>query len=236
MDVLRFYSVAFRPFDRVVPLLRDALEHTGERTLIDLGSGGGGPVEPVRAQLERSMGVPVTAVLTDLSPHQTAFARAAARSGGRISFRAGSVRADHVPRGLAGFRTLFNCFHHFDPGTAGNVLADAIQQRQGIGIFEIVERTWIWWAAMLLFPLFVWLVTPLLRPFRPSRLLWTYLLPVIPLSFMIDGLLSCLRSYSLSELRDLAEHAGGPYVWECGQVPSFGGTRVTYLIGRPGSR
>jgi hypothetical protein len=236
MDILRFYSVRFRPFDRIVPLLRSAMEYTGDRTLIDLGSGGGGPVEPVRAQLERSMGMPVTAVLTDLSPHHTAFARAAAGSGGRISFRAGPVSADNVPRDLAGFRTLFNCFHHFDPDAANNVLADAIRQHRGIGIFEIVERSWVWWAAMLLFPLFVWAITPSLRPFRAGRLLWTYILPVVPLSFMLDGLLSCLRSYSLSELRDLAEHADESYVWSSGQVPSFGGTRVTYLIGWPGSR
>ncbi len=236
MDILRFYSVRFRPFDGIVPLLRSAMESTGDRTLIDLGSGGGGPIEPVRAQLERNLGVPVAAVLTDAFPHHAAFARAALRSGGRVTYREKPVLAGQVPHDLQGFRTLFNVFHHFAPGGAGDVLADAIHQRQGIGIFEIVERSWVWWVAMLLFPLFVWVVTPLLRPFRPTRMLWTYILPVVPLTFMIDGLLSCLRSYSLGELREMAAGAGGSYVWSSGQVPSSGGTRVTYLIGRPCSR
>ncbi|MDI6739439.1 MAG: hypothetical protein QME74_03645 [Candidatus Edwardsbacteria bacterium] len=55
-------------FDQVVPKLRAAMERTGDRTIVDLGSGGGGPVELVRAQLEQDMGTPVNAVLTDKFP------------------------------------------------------------------------------------------------------------------------------------------------------------------------
>jgi len=138
-----------------------------------------------------------------------------------------------VPPDLKGFRTLFNAFHHFDPNAAREVLTDAVGRRQGIGVFELVERSWVWFVALLFFPLFAWAVTPFIRPFRLSRLLWTYLLPVVPLSFAIDGLLSCLRSYSLNELRGLADGYEASYDWESGHAPSCGGSRVTYLIGLP---
>ncbi|MDI6739440.1 MAG: hypothetical protein QME74_03650 [Candidatus Edwardsbacteria bacterium] len=150
-----------------------------------------------------------------------------------ISFRPEPVEADRVPQNLKGLRTLFNVFHHFDPGIARKALADAILNHQGIGIFEFVERSWVWWAALPFFPLFVWVVTPFLRPFRLARLLWTYLLPVAPLFVMIDGLMSCLRSYSVDELKGLAASTGGEFDWDCGRLPSFGGSRLTYLIGRP---
>lgn len=233
MDILRLYCVAFHPFDRIVPLLREAMERTGGRTIIDLGSGSGGPVEPVRAQLERDMGAAISAILTDKFPDLAAFGRAAQRSNGRITYRSQPVEAGRVPPDLKGFRTLFNVFHHFEPDAARKVLRDAIGRRQGIGIFEFVERSWVWLIALVFFPLFVWAVTPFLRPFRLTRLLWTYALPVVPLFVMIDGLLSCLRSYSLNELLRLADGTGESYVWECGHTPSLGGSRVTYLIGWP---
>jgi hypothetical protein len=56
---------------------------------------------------------------------------------------------------------------------------------------------------MLLVPLAVLIVTPLLRPFRLSRLFWTYLGPVVPMLIPFDGLISCPRLYNLPELRDL---------------------------------
>ena len=47
-------------------------------------------------------------------------------------------------------------------------------------------------------------VTPLIRPLRWSRLLWTYLIPLVPVITLFEGLVSCLRTYSVQELHDLA--------------------------------
>ncbi|HEV2667545.1 MAG TPA: hypothetical protein VG324_21700, partial [Blastocatellia bacterium] len=83
--------------------------------------------------------------------------------------------------------------------------------------------------------LIVLLVTPLIRPFRWSRLFWTYALPLVPLIVLWDGAVSCLRTYSPAELRELTNGLGdGDYLWESGEekhprspIP------VTYLIGYP---
>jgi hypothetical protein len=78
-------------------------------------------------------------------------------------------------------------------------------------------------------------VTPFIRPFRWSRLLYTYLLPIVPLCTLWDGIVSCLRVYEPSELQGLiSELPDSDYRWECGRlaVPKMP-TGLTYLIGTP---
>jgi hypothetical protein len=86
-----------------------------------------------------------------------------------------------------------------------------------------------------LIPIATWLFVPFRRPFRWSRLLWTYLIPVIPFVLLFDGVVSCLRAYSLGELQDMTrEIESSGYRWEVGEkAGGFFRVRITYLIGRP---
>jgi hypothetical protein len=78
-------------------------------------------------------------------------------------------------------------------------------------------------------------VTPFIRPLRMSRLLLTYLLPVVPLCTWWDGMVSCLRAYSSDELtRLVASLPENDYVWDIGRLPvPWSPTSMVYLIGRP---
>lgn len=91
---------------------------------------------------------------------------------------------------------------------------------------------------MLLVPVMVLLTTPFIRPFRWSRLLWTYLIPVVPLTSLFDGLVSCMRTYSVQELHELIEGLDAKhYEWEIGELKSAAGPiPITYLIGVPTDR
>ena len=74
---------------------------------------------------------------------------------------------------------------------------------------------------------------PFVRPFRLSRLFWSYVLPVVPVVLFVDGILSCLRAYSPAELIELSGQISAPgYTWETGEAPGFFGP-VTYLLGYP---
>ena len=75
--------------------------------------------------------------------------------------------------------------------------------------------------------------TPLIRPFRWSRLLWTYLIPIIPLVLLFDGVVSCLRTYRPQELREIVENLTAiAYQWEMGEHSGASGKlAITYLIG-----
>ena len=79
--------------------------------------------------------------------------------------------------------------------------------------------------------------TPFVRPFRWSRLILTYLLPILPLLCLWDGIVSCLRTYSPRELRQLVRDLeSDDYRWEVGEF-RFAGTplSVPYLLGWPGA-
>jgi hypothetical protein len=100
-------------------------------------------------------------------------------------------------------------------------------------VFEAAKRSLRTIFATGVVPLLCWYVTPRIRPFRWSRILWTYLLPVVPFTVFADGILSCLRAYSLEDLRELTHGLGGEeYRWEIGEQDG-GRIVITYLIGRP---
>jgi hypothetical protein len=188
---------------------------------------------PVLVQQLAARGIPLTAIMTDLYPNLSAFQRIAGRSRGLINFERLPVDARAVPPSLRGLRTLFNGFHHFKPDDAVTVLRGAVASGQPIAIFELSERSLRRLLPILLTPLFIWLVTPFMHPFRWRRLLWTHLVPLVPLTCFWDGLVSQLRAYTPAELERLAALAGSMR-WRAGQVPlGRSPGRLTYLIGIP---
>jgi hypothetical protein len=217
--------------------LRRALARTGRHRVVDLGSGGGGPWIGLREALGADVDPPVEVVLTDLHPNLPAFGRAHPLSVGRIGYHEAPVDAARVPPGLAGFRTLFSAFHHFRPEESALVLRDAVARGQPIGVFQATQRRLPVLLGMLITPWLVLLTTPLIRPFRWFRLFWTYLVPLLPLVVLFDGIVSCLRTYTPAELRRLADQvAGSKYEWEIGEEPIARSlAALTYLIGYPSS-
>jgi len=231
-DYLNFVQTTFDLYTPMAPLLAEALKDAGVTRIVDLCSGGAGPL-PILVETLAARGLPVTATLTDLYPNLRAFERAKLRSKGRIDFHRDPVDARTLPRSLRGLRTLFNSFHHFKPDDALAVLRSAAADRQPIAIFEVSERTLRMLLGILLTPLSVWLFTPFIRPFRWRRLFWTYLIPMVPLTCGWDGIVSQLRAYTVAELRQMGEDAGSMR-WQAGQAPlPIGRGRLTYLIGIP---
>lgn len=238
-DFLRFLMETFAPYRGAAPLLARALGRLGESGVVDLCSGGGGPWLDLVNRIPAAGGPSPRVRLTDRFPNRAAFARLEAASGGAITGDLDPVDAMAVPARLDGFRTMFTALHHFPPTSAHTILADAVRARQGIAVFEVTNRTLLAFLGSLFFPLLVLLFTPFVRPFRWSRVFWTYLLPVLPLAAWIDATVSCLRTYTLEELRDLVEDLQEGYEWELGTVRSAPlPSRVTYLVGVPlaGSR
>src|SRR5262249_36295075 len=158
--------------------------------LIDLCSGGAGPIPMLLKLLEQDHDCRVNVCLTDLHPNVDAFRAICEKSRGQINFMPDPVDATAVPRQLRGFRVLFNSFHHFKPEAARKILNDAVSSDQGIAIIEGIERTPASVLTCLLSLLTVPLVTPFIRPFRWSRYVFTYLLPLIPFVAAWDGIIS----------------------------------------------
>jgi hypothetical protein len=117
------------------------------------------------------------------------------------------------------------------------MLADAVAKGEGVGVFESGSRSPLTLLEALGTPLRILVLAPFIRPFRWSRLFWTYLVPALPLVLLFDVIVSCLRVYSAPELRDLT--AGlDRYHWDIGTVRIIKWIPIplTYLIGVPSEK
>jgi hypothetical protein len=219
----------------IASFLHPTLERLGVRKVVDLCSGSGGPWLRILEAFEEDAWLPVTVCLTDKYPNQPAFEYLREASHGMLGFSSESVDAAHVPRTLVGFRTIFAAFHHFRPGEARAILRDAVDCQQGIAVFEITQRKLRAVFIVIVVSLLIPFCVPFLRPFRWSRLVWTYLIPVVPVVHLFDSLISCLRTYSISELQELtAEESLNSYIWETGEIGvPHAPVPITYLLGYP---
>lgn len=244
-DAVQFGFNLLRAYEPIAPLLQNVIDRAGNgansrQSIVDMCSGGGGPwlelSQTLRCQnAGDSAGLQIW--LTDKYPNLEAFQRLSAASDCdfdcRISYYPESVDAMNVPPALKGLRTMFTSFHHFSPEDARAILQNAVDAGESVGIFEITKRAPSAVGTIFVGVLLMFLHTPRIRPFRWSRLLWTYLIPVIPLVLLFDGIVSCLRTYRPQELREIVEKlTSRQYQWDIGELA---GKRapVTYLIGYP---
>ena len=218
----------------IVPLFRRALQSAGGHSVIDLCSGAGGPWRDLARRLGREV-AGFHVFLTDKFPNVAAFRNVTGASHVSIGFCEQSVDARAVPAELAGFRTFFSAFHHFAPAEARAIIRNTVDAKQGIGVFEITRRSVPALLAMVLWALSPLVFTAFVRPFRWSRLFFTYLFPVIPFVLLFDGIVSCLRTYRPTELSELVDAVGATaYRWQAGEFRlSPFRTPITYLIGVP---
>lgn len=187
------------------------IQVTGHQQLVDLGSGSSGPTPLVVAELAR-LGHPVTMTLTDFYPRP--FEGSAA-----IRYWPRPVDARDVPEELGGLRTMFAAFHHFDEAGAARILADAAARRMPICIFEGTSRTIPAILSSLVIPLLVLVLTPRVKSLSWQQLLFTYLIPVLPVLISWDGLVSHLRTYSAAEMLAMAQAIPQPgYQWRTGEI------------------
>lgn len=190
----------------------------GRDRIVDLCSGGGGPYPDLLALVDGARGRATTLTLTDLHPNAA------------LGVVAADARA--VPPSLPGVRTLFDGLHHFAPADARAIFADAAAARAPILVGEASERSVPALIACLLIPLFVLLAMPFVTPRASLALLLTYVVPILPLIIFWDGLVSCLRTYRVDELRALVAGLDDGYAWEAGELRRAG-RAVTFLVGRP---
>lgn len=231
-DFLQWLSLKSGMFKPALPLLNKVLKKCHAQRIIDLGSGAGGALPGLYRQLKKQR-PNLEVVLTDYYPNKRA-ARLYNSSGHGILYHLHSVDARQVPESLSGLRTMFLSLHHFRPKEARAILQNAVYARAGIASFEGQERSFTSLLAMFFSPITVLLATAFIRPFSWGRLVFTYLVPLVPLLVWWDGIISSLRTYSIREMRELIDGLEGKelYQWEVGRKKS-GPATILYLTGYP---
>lgn len=234
-DALQCGLNRFKAYAPIAPLIGRVLESTRSRCIVDMCSGGGGPWLELIRKFPGNARACLEIRLTDKYPNLRAFQKARAASENQIGFHAGPVDAMDVPAELRGVRTMFTSFHHFRPEEAQAVLQNAVDAGQGIAIFEVTRRAASTIGLMFLWAFAPFVITPSIRPFRWSQFFFTYLIPIIPVVFLFDGVVSCLRTYRVWELREIiARLTAAEYEWEMGEhAGASARAPITYLIGYP---
>jgi hypothetical protein len=171
--------------------------------------------------------------LTDYYPNIDAFERTRSQAE-NINYITSSVDARTVAAALPGLRTMFLSFHHFLPQDAVRILQNAVDTNHSIAIIEAQERSVPSLVAMFFSPLTVLFTTPFITPFRFGRIFFTYLVPIIPVTVLWDGLVSALRTYSVEQMKLLIRQVSGhdQFNWKIDRVRSGPGV-LLYLIGTP---
>lgn len=229
-DFLQFLSNKTKMYAPVTPVIENGMKRSNTNRIIDLGSGGGGGLLWLNSELLKRQ-PQLRIVLTDLYPNIPAY-KYTCEQAENIEFNPQPVNAMAVPDSLTGMRTMFLSLHHFKPRDARRILQNAVDARQGIAIFEAQERSIPSLLAMIFSPVTVLLTTPFIRPFKITRIVFTYLIPLVPLFVFWDGIVSSLRTYSVKEMQALVNSLNGAdqYTWEIDRIKSGPGI-ILYLLG-----
>lgn len=229
--------------EAVADLIRNIMDQTELTTVVDLGSGSGGVIPEVHAQINSMAdNSEIKFVLTDLHPSKETVKRINSLNDNSLKYHHQPVDATKLEAAPSGIKTMINSFHHMDEKTAQSILASAQDSGEPILIFEMQEKKIpvLIWALFLPLGLLITFVMALVltlfsRPITLTQLIFTYLIPIIPLCFAWDGQASYARMYSMKDYNELLDGLSNiDYVWEKGVGRKDNGKPVgTYLLGMP---
>lgn len=211
--------------------------------IVDLGSGGGGSmpelIEEVRKNPDTSH---VELVMTDKFPNLDAMKNFNDGSRSYMRYERASVDATNLAAAPAGLKTMVNCFHHMRPPQARAILESAHRDKQPILIYEMADNKIPFLVWLLFLPLGLVIVAIMsivltfgVRPMTGKQLLFTFVIPLVPIFYAWDGQASLPRIYTLEDMDELLAGLQSPdYVWEKGYAKTAEGkNKGIYLLGMP---
>lgn len=207
--------------------------------VVDLGSGSGGPMpDAINRVNEKYKNQPINLILTDLHPNPDFVAEINKRKLPNTEYYGTSVDATNISEAPEGLKTMIASFHHMNPEIAKKILQSAKNNKEPILIYEIAKNTvplllWVLFLpiSLIIMLLMSLLLTPFVRPLKFSQLLFTYLIPLIPLVFAWDGQASLMRTYTFKDIESLiGQMEDDDYKWTIGDAKKADGKKVGYYI------
>ncbi|MFI5135432.1 MAG: hypothetical protein ACHQD9_06230, partial [Chitinophagales bacterium] len=223
-------------YEPCAPVIKDLLLKSKSNSAVELCAGGGGGIMKMLDYL-KAIGCSPNITLTDLYPNTSTWGKLKSSSE-QIDFSNESVNALQVPTSIQGLRLMFSAVHHFKPEQVKAMIQDAIEKKASFAFFDSGTTNLLTIPGILLMePITFILLTPFFKPFRWSRLFFTYIIPLIILCTMWDGSISVLRFYSLKELKAIVEELKTEdYILKAGEVKNKLGIKVNYISGYPITR
>ncbi|EME50265.1 hypothetical protein DOTSEDRAFT_122382, partial [Dothistroma septosporum NZE10] len=192
--------------------------------IIDFCSGSGGPIPLIESLINQRREDPIPFLLTDPNPNLDSFIAVAAKSDG-LSFipqpvsaanppfavistttrgdKDASARAGYETDGRKVFRTFCGSFHRFDDGVARKALRSTMETSDAVVIVEMQDSRVGGLILVLLEVVMSYLMAVFWFWHDKTLLLFTYVVPILPIMHILDGVARCLRTRSLEEILEL---------------------------------
>jgi hypothetical protein len=187
----------FRPYyDWVAAEVKHEIVEKGYENAVELGAG----TAPITRLLARDSGLNgVTLIVCDLKPDAEGFLNLEAKYPGRVMPEYDPVDFSQ-PRTWPAKTLLFlsGTFHHLPPSMRNQVLRNLTNSADQTMMFEPLRKTLLS-VVFVFFSIFPALLLPLWfvnRPGRLRRFCWCWLLPIAPILFWWEGVVSCLRMWT----------------------------------------
>lgn len=222
--------------EEMAELVECALKHTDNNTIIDLCSGSGGPMPDVLQILKQKNEFQKSKLfMTDQFPNYEFANKINKEKNAAIEYLTEPIDAADVNEKMKGLRTMVASLHHMKPDVARKILRNSMDQGQPFLSFEISDNSFpkaFWWIAFPINIISSLIVSLLARPMSVQQIIFTYLIPIIPITFAWDGAVSNARTYTLEDMDVLLKGLESEkYTWEKGIVK--GKSKKLYLLGLP---
>lgn len=217
-------------------LVNKVLNKTDSKRIVDLCSGSGGPMPEVVNILREKYGfIDIRLTMTDLFPNLEYAEKINSQGNLDIAYLTQSINATEIDLELKGLRTMVGSLHHMKPDVARQILKNAVKNKQPFCSLEISDNSFpnvLWWIAIPINILTSLVVSLFTRHMTWQQLVFTCLIPVIPITFAWYGAVSNARTYTLKDLDMLLKELDSDsYTWESGIIN--GKSKKIYLIGWP---
>lgn len=224
-------------------LVKKAIEKTNAGQIVDLGSGAGGAMPKVKQLLNEDTSFDsVHILLSDLYPDEKAIDHVRSMKINGLDYHKESVNATELDKAPNGLKTMVNSFHHMPKDMARKILRSAYESKEPILIYEMAENKMpllLWWLFLplgltILFIMCLFM-TPFVKPLTLEQVIFTYIIPIIPLTYAWDGQASYPRMYAYNDYKELLVGLeDDSYSWEVGPaINTKGKSQGHYVLGTP---
>ena len=224
-------------------LIADILIENKIGHIVDLGSGAGGVMPDVLKTINQDYSLEeVDLTMTDQFPDKKVIASFNTMGQNGIRYAEKPLDATNLQNAPEGLKTMVNCFHHMPPKQARSILKSAESNNQPLLIYEMAENNiplLMWWVllplSLALLMVMVLFMTPFVKPLTWKQLVFTYIIPIIPICYAWDGQASLPRMYTMKDMDILLDGLGSDrYRWEKGIVKKSNNKKLgTFVLGVP---
>jgi len=216
LDCLRMCNTRFRPYNQEVSQeIIEICRQQDLNTVVELGAGHAPITRELAARPEAKH---LKLIPCDLYPETESWQELQTQYPDQVDFIPEPVDflkdRDWPEKSLL---VLVAAFHHIPLDQRDRFIETIGNSGKPIVVFEPIRKTPIS-IFLSFFSVIPIMLTPLLLLFRPGwfrRILWTWIVPVMPLMFWWDGVVSCLRQWNPDEWEQhLGENLSPDATWK----------------------